>query len=277
MRAYFVAGWLCVAALGLAVGARAQSLLPPPNSASVVDEIHRDIAKLVPGPRGQFTVDRAHAARDAILHHDFKMAKTIVDDVLAHSTLALYHFGPFSVFVPALVLTDNADFRAGLDAWVAESSDDAMPRLLRAFYFHETAWARRGFAYFNKLSQAQIEGFRDNAARAREDIDAVLRMRDDVPYVYWVYLHIVSAHPNYDSELDDAFAKAIAKFPTYYPLYGYRLDMLEPKWGGSVGAMYAFVEKYAGAAPDESPLRMLYIAEYRQALLNLRRPLHQRA
>jgi len=41
---------------------------------------------------------------------------------------------------------------------------------------------------------------------------------------------------------------------------------LQPKWGGSVAAMYSFVDKYAGPAAEDSPLKLLYLSLYRHLL-----------
>jgi hypothetical protein len=45
------------------------------------------------------------------------------------------------------------------------------------------------------------------------------------------------------------------------------LRTYEPKWGGSIPAMYAFVKQYADPAPAYSPLKMLYLGLY-SSLLN---------
>ena len=66
--------------------------------------------------------------------------------------------------------------------------------------------------------------------------------------------------------MKDAFDEAIAKHPDYYPLYDIVLGTLEPRWGGSVETMHAFIDKYAGPAEPYSPLKLLYLSLYRDLL-----------
>ena len=56
-----------------------------------------------------------------------------------------------------------------------------------------------------------------------------------------------------------AFEQAIARYPAYYALFETYLALLQPRWGGSSAEMYAFVDKYAGSAPEHSPLKLLYL------------------
>lgn len=68
------------------------------------------------------------------------------------------------------------------------------------------------------------------------------------------------------NEMKITFEQAIVKYPAYFQLYGVVLRALEPKWGGTVEGMYAFVDQYAGHAADYSPLKLLYLSLYRNLL-----------
>lgn len=64
----------------------------------------------------------------------------------------------------------------------------------------------------------------------------------------------------------DLFEQAIQIFPDYYPIYQIRLVALQPKWFGSLNAMYAFVHRYARRTPQSSPRRLLYLQMYAHVL-----------
>src|ERR1700682_4482575 len=66
--------------------------------------------------------------------------------------------------------------------------------------------------------------------------------------------------------MKSAFEEATSKYPGYYQLYDIMLRTLEPKWSGSVGAMVAFVDQYAGHAAAHSPLKLLFLSLYRDLL-----------
>jgi tetratricopeptide (TPR) repeat protein len=75
---------------------------------------------------------------------------------------------------------------------------------------------------------------------------------------YLLQLQLTGGSEN-QRELDRVFGVGIAHYPAYYNLYLIRLEFLQPKWGGSAGAMYKFVADTAGKAPPSSPLKMLYL------------------
>jgi hypothetical protein len=263
MRRLFLGGAPVLALSGLLLGpvAAAPDTSGNPDADAVVAQIRQETERLVGTPRAiVLTSETAQAARTAIQRGDYAKAREITADVLAHSRIQPWRFHPFGEFMDAIALVDNESFGGRLDGWVAASPDDEIPLLVRAQYYLDTAWARRGNAFRNKLTKDQIAGFNDNLARAADDIDAAVRLRDDNPYSYFLNLRIVSGEEGNSLTLEGAFRVAIAKFPGYYPLYRWRLRMLTPKWGGSIPAMDEFVDQYAGTADEDSPMRMLYIA-----------------
>jgi tetratricopeptide (TPR) repeat protein len=100
---------------------------------------------------------------------------------------------------------------------------------------------------------------------ALADVEAAIRLDDGNPYGFLLKLRILRGSGISD-RVTSAFDAAIFKYPGYYPLYEAMLSMLQPKWGGDVPAMYAFVERYAGQADENSPLKLLYLTLYRDLL-----------
>src|SRR5260370_2025280 len=96
-------------------------------------------------------------------------------------------------------------------------------------------------------------------------MEAVKKLDQRNLYAFYLKLQILQGF-GLTEGLSRAFEEAITKFPTYYPLYDTILSTLQPKWGGTPDAMRSFVDRYAGAAPEDSPLKLLYVSLYRYLL-----------
>ena len=209
----------------------------------------------------ELTSEKAARARNAIKHGDLAAAAKIVADVLADSHLQNWRFYPFDDFMRHIADVNDPAFAAQLDAWVAQSKDDAIPPLVRAKYYYDAGWLKRGERFSAQTQAADMASFRDYMDKALADTDAAIGINDGNPYGYKLKLGILHAWGP-SERMKVAFHEAIAKFPTYYPLYDITLDALQPKWGGSVPTMYAFVDRYAGGADEHSPLKLLYLSLY---------------
>jgi tetratricopeptide (TPR) repeat protein len=257
-----VAGLACVT-LGL-VGYVAR---PSPTSAQV-RAIDAEAAKLVVKPRRfELTSERATRVRNAIKQGDYATARRIAADVLANSYQQNWRFYPFSDFIVGIVDVNDTLLEAHLNAWVAQDGNDAIPLLIRAQYYCDTGWFERGGNFIGEIQANHLASFGRYMAKAYADVDAALKLDESVPYGFYLKLRIVQAGGT-QQQMKSAFDAAIAKFPGYYPLYNIMLTTLEPKWGGTVAAMYAFVEQHAGHSDDYSPLKLLYVTFYRD-LLNI--------
>ncbi len=91
------------------------------------------------------------------------------------------------------------------------------------------------------------------------------RTRPGKSYAFYLRLRILHGL-GASQQMAGAFQQAIGRYPGYYPLYTIMLQTLQPKWGGDVPSMYALVDRYAGSAPKDSPLKLLYVALYRDLL-----------
>ncbi len=122
-----------------------------------------------------------------------------------------------------------------------------------------------GHDFADKVAPERLTAFKADMARALAEVEAASHRDARNPYSLYLKLRILQAH-GYSPAFVAAFEDAIAAFPGYYPLYETVLIALQPRWGGSIPEMRAFVEKYAGGATQFSPLRLLYLSLYRHAL-----------
>jgi tetratricopeptide (TPR) repeat protein len=148
-----------------------------------------------------------------------------------------------------------------LSEWVKQEPKSALAYLMRAWYYHETAWTVRAEDVGWKIPRRLYQEFTDDLQRANADVLQSINLNPRIPWSYYLVLLIATGEGN-SPEAESAFQFGIKAFPDYYELYRQRLYSLTPKWGGSVGDMYAFAGRYAGGAPEDSPLQLLYLQLY---------------
>ncbi len=240
----------------------ADAAQPQPDGARLRAEIADKLAKLnIPTHPAETPSVKAAQARKAIEQGDFAAARQVIAAVLAGSKLQPWRFYPFEPFITDVPDVRAAIFEKKMDDWVAHAAGDPIPLLVRAQYYYSAGWARRGPYFISVTPSDNLNAFTEYMIRALKDIDAAIKLDRTNPYSYRLKLSIVSDMGRSDEE-KTWFEAAIATYPNYFTLYFSMLGALTPKWGGSTEAMYRFVNYYAGRAPDDSPLKMLYLALY---------------
>lgn len=209
----------------------------------------------------ELPVERAARARSAILKGDFATARTIIMAELAHSKIERWRFHPFRDFINDVSDVGDPEYGERVRAWAKAGQADTLPLLVLAQYEYDIAWAQRGTNFDRQTRPSDLDFFDEHMAQANTDIDAALAGNDANPYYFALKLRILYSL-GAQQAMRAAFENAIAKYPSYYPLYSIALATLQPKWGGSVQAMKQFVETYAGQANATSPLKMLYVELY---------------
>jgi tetratricopeptide (TPR) repeat protein len=215
----------------------------------------------VPAKTVTLPSDLALEAEVAIKQGDFAEADRIAIDVLARSKVAGWRFYPFDSFMGTIVGAGNdPQLASQLHAWLVRDPGSALAHLISAQYFYTTGWAVRGADRPNEVPPASMSLFIQDLATAASDARQSIILNPHIPWSYLLLLRTVSDGNSPLVEM--VFQQAIHAFPAYYPPYRQRLYMLTPKWGGSVPAMYEFVDRYAGRAAAGSPLKLLYLQLY---------------
>ena len=262
----FLGGFLAAIALAAAAFLLWQRLSPATTSPTDVKPASAFAAQIA-DETAQFnvkphtavlTTDKALRVATAIRHGDYSGAETLANDVLVHSTLQAWEFHPFDLLMMGVTLGNDPDLLKNLTAWVESDPESAIAHLMRAKYYEQTAWAIRGEGASSTISDEHVQAFQDLLHKADEDVRRSIALNPNIPWSYRLWLSVVSGNEN-TQEIDAAFRASIKRFPGYYQIYRLRLYSLTPKWGGSVGAMKQFVDQYAGHAPDNSPLKLLYL------------------
>lgn len=257
---------LLIAVLGLAaLGGGGAFILYHPRQDPLAAEIEAKVEALGIAPdHAELISQKALRVRAAIMAGDFTTADRIAGDVLAHSWIESWRFYPFDNFIADIFATPPRDFYGRVNQWVG-NDPGPMSLLFRAEAAYAIGWEVRGHNFSNKTARIRTAWFLADLDRARADIDDALRLDDRNPYAHYLKLRILQGR-GMSSGFALAFRAAIAKFPNYYPLYEIALSTLQPRWHGSIAAMYAFVDRYAGDEAETSPRRLLYLSLYRHLL-----------
>ncbi len=205
--------------------------------------------------------DLALEAAVAIKGGNYTKAEQISDEVLAHSHLQSWRFYPFNEFIGSVVRGNDPVLLAHLDAWLKQAPKSPIAYLIRAAYYKEAGWAARGNDVARHVPVLLMLQFETDMHRSRADIEKSIGLNPRIPLSYYDLLVVASGGGD-SSDVEHVFQSGINAYPNYYPLYKSRLKSLGPKWGGSIDAMYAFVDRYAGGAPAGSPLKLLYLDLY---------------
>jgi tetratricopeptide (TPR) repeat protein len=212
-------------------------------------------------PTVELVTDKSQKAAEALRRGDYQTASQLADAVLARSAIRGWQFQPLNRFMATLTQGNDPAFLEGLNRWIQNDPRSAMAYLIRAKYYKETGWATRGEDPAWKIKSEHLTAFMNYMHMATADAEKSIDINPNTPLSYFMVLLGVSGEAN-SPEMDATFRIAIARFPAYYELYRLRLYSLNPKWGGSKSAMVAFVDQYAGHAPENSPLRLLYVQLY---------------
>ncbi|OBS08721.1 tetratricopeptide repeat protein [Acidihalobacter prosperus] len=207
----------------------------------------------------------ARQVRADILRRDFAAADKTLTRRLSQSSIQAWHFNPFATLVEYVAQPGEPIFGKRLDEWVARAPQSPMPYLVRALYGYRTGWMIRGDRFVNDVQPAHLKAFARHIAQALDDVSRSIQLDHTDPYSAFLLLYILSGTGN-TTDMAAAFHRSTQQFPDYYPLYRQRLTTLEPKWGGSIEAMRAFVDRHAGTAAPHAPIRMLYLQLYADLL-----------
>jgi tetratricopeptide (TPR) repeat protein len=226
--------------------------------ATISEQMH---ALNLPTRNIELPSELAVRARTAITAGNFTEARSIVANVLDTSKPEAWRFYPFDDFIDHIADLSDPGFVVRLDDWVTQNPSDAIPILLRAQYYMQLAWQERGGNFAADTPASHINEFRADMGKARADVDIALSLDDKDPYPPWLKMRILRGN-GASAEFVEAFKAAIGRHPGYYRLYATFLEAVQPRWGGSVEAMYGFVGAVTRDAPKDSPLQLLWLTLY---------------
>jgi hypothetical protein len=255
--------WVAMAAVTTSQGSSQAAHPPlPPADATLASMVAQELAKLPVRPKTT-TVPSDQSLEEvaAIKRGDYASARRIAEEVLARSNFKNWHFYPWSAFMNSMTRGNDPVLLDHLNEWLRREPKLAIAYLMRAWYYYETAWTVRAEGAGWMIPPDIYQVFKDDTRFAIADARRSISLNTRIPWSYYLVLRAESSEGN-SAQAEAAFQEGVKAFPGYYDLYRQRLYSLTPKWNGSVADMYAFVERYAGKAPAQSQLKLLYLQEY---------------
>lgn len=136
----------------------------------------------------------------------------------------------------------DRDLAARYDAWVTASPNSYVARLARGIYYKRVGLEERGERYISETSTEQIDRMNSAFSLASRDLGASIGLN---PKPFLSYLHTMDIGRQYISneQLRLLFDHAAALDPDSFGLRIKFMVALQPRWGGSVAAMQAFLEE----------------------------------
>jgi tetratricopeptide (TPR) repeat protein len=156
----------------------------------------------------------------------------------------------FRAFYP----TDHA-LAAHYDSWVQHFPGSYVAHLARAIYYKKVGQESRGENYISETTEAQLGGMNEAFAKALKDLHACVDL-DPKPTLAYGHALDISAYTGAgdERELQDLAAQVDADNIIVRIKY---MIALEPRWGGSVEKMQAFLQETRRTHLPASKLRVL--------------------
>lgn len=207
----------------------------------------------------------AQRLRAAITSGDYKTATWLAEEVLAESRPKIWTFYPARDVLAGAFDLNDVVFARNMSRWVDSSPLDATPRLFRSAYYLAFAWDKRGHRAASQTDEAGSAAFKSAVQSALDDVRVALAISPTSAAGLSLRVKILAGY-GYSDSLDASLSQAVAVYPDYLYMFSDVLSRLQPKWGGSVDAMYDFVARFSGPTAARSPRGLLPIMLYRYIL-----------
>jgi Domain of unknown function (DUF4034) len=138
---------------------------------------------------------------------------------------------------------DKAAFderRLALEAWHEAAPDQPTAAIALTKLWGNAAWAERGCAFAEDVTETQWRAMRIDFAAASAHLAQVDFDQDPVAYEELIDIAIGSGSPR--EALDQFYQSAIKSFPSFYTYYAERATMLERKWYGSAAELHDYLD-----------------------------------
>lgn len=164
-------------------------------------------------------------------------------------------------------VTDGA-LEARYNEWIARFPQSYVARLARGIYYKRIGMDLRGDARTSETSPGQFAGMETYFENAMMDLEASMEL-DPKPVLTHLYMMDIRKHArpvsirvwlfrlNLFDPREYAFEQAMRIAPDSFILHRKYMHMLQTRWGGSVAAMAAFLERCKQAGLSAEHLKVL--------------------
>jgi hypothetical protein len=122
------------------------------------------------------------------------------------------------------------EIRQQLEAWLLAKPDSVAAHLSVAGFWIRSAWDARGTGYASLVSAAEWQLMNKRLDRAMIDLKDADLTGDPNGFMVMQSLAQLRGAPR--SQLDEMYEAGVQRYPTYFPLYSKRAELLQEKWFG---------------------------------------------
>lgn len=151
--------------------------------------------------------------------------------------------------------TDEA-LESKYDAWVDQFPQSYVAHLARGIYLKRVGRSRRGSDYIQKTSFVQLLGMSFAYARAAREFHASAKLNGR-PLLTYMHAMDISTQDGDAAETRRLLDLSVDVDPTNFIVRQKYMISLEPRWGGSMREMHAFLDECRRANLPQARLRKL--------------------
>lgn len=151
----------------------------------------------------------------------------------------------------------DPELQARLDNWVKSKPHSYAARMARANYLEHLGWMSRGTKLASETKDNQLQSMEAEFDRAIADLNAAIKLN---PRLTVAYANIISLSKTVTSleQRTVLLNKALEINPASYAVRDAYLLGLQPKWGGSIEAIRAFMEGMKSQVKNNRDLALLF-------------------
>jgi tetratricopeptide (TPR) repeat protein len=157
----------------------------------------------------------------------------------------------FRVFYSA-----DATLESKYDAWIVQFPRSYVAHLARAIYYKKVGQERRGGDYIGNTTAEQLRGMEVAFGKASQDLRASVAL-DDKPLLTYFHAMDIPRYLGGATEVRELLELSNKVDRDNLIVREKYMTTLEPRWGGSVEQMYAFLDESRKAGLPPARLQLL--------------------
>jgi tetratricopeptide (TPR) repeat protein len=122
----------------------------------------------------------------------------------------------------------------------AEKVDPWIKNMVLGWYYKTLGWKKRGHGYANSVTNANMQAFHENLAKAKECFTKAWEIDPKPPEAAAAMIEVSLSVGDEELSPRDWFDRAVAAQMDYDPAYGAFVNSQLPRWRGSHEKMYEF-------------------------------------
>jgi tetratricopeptide (TPR) repeat protein len=141
-------------------------------------------------------------------------------------------------------------------AWITQFPNSYVAHLVRGIYYKEVGEERRGPAPFSETTAEQLRGMEAALGKASQDLHASIAL-DAKPLLTYFYALAVANYLGDKGAVRELLDESTKLDPGNLIVRECYMQTIEPRWGGGIEQMYAFLDESRNAGLPPARLQLL--------------------